>query len=248
MDEAAGLRAIKLRLGNYVEVSRRLANHVALVARDGWATARRYCEYGFQFGCCEVNNLRHLPWVLPKPSICPGGGGRVANTVGEASGGSGSPALETTGNGNTSMSILTDLLSGKITFSTAETEIGAWFSKLTASNSAVSQATSTLMTDLKQAASDAITVGESAIGPIITDGATALETLLENLFAKATGGLSIVANPLINSGIDTIANTLKNAIDAWATAKKASLVPAPATPAAPVSLAEVDNDLSLNAG
>lgn len=133
------------------------------------------------------------------------------------------------------MSILTDLLKGKITFGTAASEAEAWAAKLV-TNGATSAGAAQVVSDVKQAASDAVTVGESAIGPLITDAATSIETVLETFLAKATGGVSIVANPLINAGIDTAESTLINIISTWAASTKASLTtPSSSTVLPPLS-------------
>jgi hypothetical protein len=125
------------------------------------------------------------------------------------------------------LSILSDLIEGKITFSTAASDIVQWAEKLISNDPAVTNAAASLVTDAKQAASDAITIGESALGPVILPASKALETALETALASATKGLSVGFNPLISSGIDTIANALQSQIATWALEAKASLATAP---------------------
>lgn len=125
------------------------------------------------------------------------------------------------------MSILSDWMGHKISFSTAADEAGQWVAKLVDGNQLATAAGGALLSDLKRAASDAITVGDSVLGPIILNSAKVVEVELEAMLAKATGGVSVIANPLINAGIDTMALSLKNVIDVWATQAKAQLVPTP---------------------
>lgn len=125
------------------------------------------------------------------------------------------------------MSYFSDLLKGRITFGTFVTESEQYVVKLVDGNALTTAVAGVVLSDAKQAASDAITAGQGALGPFLTDGALALEAALEAFLAKATGGLSVVANPLINAGIDTAAGVFKAAIDAWAVKTKASLASTP---------------------
>lgn len=129
------------------------------------------------------------------------------------------------------MSILTDLINKKITFSQAVTEVEAWATHLTANDPVATAAVGALVSTAKQAASDAVTIGDGALGTIIATGAVAVETAVETALSSATKGLSTGFNPIISAGIDTIANALKAEIDSAALKAKANLA-ASTTPAA----------------
>lgn len=127
------------------------------------------------------------------------------------------------------MSFLSDLLNKRITATQfVQESIGYIGTALTSPNGAASYIAADALNSAKASASNAVTVVDTEMGPLLAAGATELETFLEAQLAKYTGGLSVVANPLINAGIDTAANTLKNVIDAWALKTKAGLVPAAA--------------------
>lgn len=121
------------------------------------------------------------------------------------------------------MSILTDLIAGKITFSQAETEVEQWAGQIIGSDSTLTNATASVVTDVKQAASDAITIGDTALAPLITVASTTVATALETALASATKGLSVGFNPLISAGIDTIAGALQAEITTWSLQAKAAL-------------------------
>lgn len=121
------------------------------------------------------------------------------------------------------MSILSDLISKKITFDQAVQEIEVWATNLTANDPTTTAVVGSLVTDAKQAASDAITIGDSALGGIIGPASIAVETAMEAALSSATHGVSNVFNPLISAGIDTIANALKAEIDAVALKAKGDL-------------------------
>lgn len=121
------------------------------------------------------------------------------------------------------MSILSDLMGGKITFSQAETEVEAWADKLISNDPTLTNATAVVVSDVKQAASDAITIGASALSPVITVAAKTVETALELALSGATKGLSVGFNPLISAGIDTIAGAMVAEITAWSLQAKAEL-------------------------
>jgi hypothetical protein len=121
------------------------------------------------------------------------------------------------------MSIISDLLEKKITFSQAATETVQWGENLINHDPALTADAAAIISSVKQSASDAITVGESALGAIILPAAKQVETALETALSAATHGLSVPFNPMISAGIDTIANTIHGQIDAWALKAKADL-------------------------
>lgn len=122
------------------------------------------------------------------------------------------------------MSILSDAMSGKITFSEAVSEATGWVQHMVAQDPTATAAAGAILSDIKQAASDAISIGEGALGAIITPAALSIEATLDATLSAATHGLSVPFNPIINAGIDTIANALKAEIDAWSAKTKAGLV------------------------
>lgn len=132
------------------------------------------------------------------------------------------------------MSILTKLLHGEITFSEAISEAAGWAQGVVASDPVFTQAAGDALSAIKQAASDAVTIADSALVPHLAPAADAVEAALETALAGATGGLSVPFNPLIDAGIDRIAGIAKNAADAWALQTKARL----AAPAASVAKAK----------
>lgn len=116
------------------------------------------------------------------------------------------------------MSIFSDLLHGKITFSEAVAQTAAWAARLPGA----AQAGADVMGDLKQAASDAVSFADTTAGLLIGDGAVALEALVAGLFVKL-GPIGTTLTPLVDAGIDKTAGILKAAIDAEAAKAKAAL-------------------------
>lgn len=123
------------------------------------------------------------------------------------------------------MSILSDLLNKKITFSQAAAQAAAWASTLIAHDPVLSTTASAVLSDVKQGASNAVEMADTALGAIIGPATLATETALEAALAAATKGASVPFNPLISDGIDRIASAVKAEADAWALRTKASLVP-----------------------
>lgn len=121
------------------------------------------------------------------------------------------------------MSILSDLLHKRITFRQAADEASGWAQTLAAKDPALTQAAGDVLSIIKQGASDAIMLADTALGPHILPAADAVELALEAALAKATGGLSVPFNPIIDSAIDQMAGVVKKAADAWALSAKAKL-------------------------
>ena len=126
------------------------------------------------------------------------------------------------------MSILTDLMAKKITFSQAVTEVESWGANVLKNDPTATAAVGAVTSDLKQAASDAVTIAESDLQPFIAPAAAATSVALEAALAGLTKGVSLPFNPLITAGIDTIANAVNAEVQAWAAQAKASLVATPA--------------------
>jgi len=76
--------------------------------------------------------------------------------------------------------------------------------------------------DIQQVAGGAITLLDADVAPYLASGAKAVEDALDTVLNAAVPG-SAALNPLVNGGIDAIANGLKAALDAQALAWKAKL-------------------------
>ena len=138
------------------------------------------------------------------------------------------------------MSILTQLFKGQITFSQAATQIETWGASIISKDATLKTAVAAVVSDVKQGASNAVDMADSALGQYIQPAAAATEAALEGALSAITKGASLPFNALITDGIDTIANAVKAEADAWALKTKASLtvpaaaaVPAPTPAAAP---------------
>src|ERR1700751_1773370 len=114
------------------------------------------------------------------------------------------------------MSILTDLIEGKITFQTAVQEAGQWAAKLVAADPILTTAAGNVLSDVKQAASNAVVLADSAIGASILPASKALEVALDAALNSITKGASIPFNGFVNDGIDQMAAAIKAEADAWA--------------------------------
>jgi hypothetical protein len=132
------------------------------------------------------------------------------------------------------MSILTDLLAKKITFSQAAAEVVQWGEKLIAKDPNVTNAVGVIVSDGKQAASNAVALAGTALGNLIAPAASVVESTTNALIVQAVGPLAASElTPAADNAIETIASFLKSEIDAAVTAAKAAL----ATPAAPAASA-----------
>ncbi len=124
------------------------------------------------------------------------------------------------------MSIISQLAKGAITWGEAETQIETWFGK------AWSGVPSTVQADAKQAASDALGLADTALGPIIAAGALAVEGAATTaLTAAGVGALS----PAADAAISNISNSLKAEVDITIAKWRAELTPGPQVVMAPVA-------------
>ena len=127
------------------------------------------------------------------------------------------------------MSILSQLFSGKITFSQAITEGQQWFDAILAkSPAAVQSDVAQGLSDFKQAASNAVALADTALGPILAVGTTAVEAAANTALTAATGGLAVPLTPIMDSGITQVVNALHAEIDAVAAQVRAKLTGTPA--------------------
>lgn len=121
------------------------------------------------------------------------------------------------------MSIISQLLRGKITWSEAESQIEDWAKKVVDGNPALTALGGEVMVDLKQAASDAITTADTLAGPLLATGADVVAGAF-NVAAKAyLGPFGAAISPAAHDAIMKIRDGLKAAIDAEAMALQASL-------------------------
>lgn len=121
------------------------------------------------------------------------------------------------------MSIVSQLLHGDITFGQAARQAEEWASKVAASDPALTQAAGVLLSAAKQGASDAIALADTALGPLVTTAAKALEVELDAALNAATKGASLPLNAITDTMIDTIARTMVATAHTWALNAKAAL-------------------------
>jgi len=125
-----------------------------------------------------------------------------------------------------SVSILSDLMSKKITFSQAASEFVSWGEKLIGSNAAASAAVAAAVSDAKQAASNAVALADTALGALLMPATIAVEAAANGAITSAIGPVAAGAlTPAVDSAITNIANALKAEIDAAALAVRAKLAP-----------------------
>lgn len=130
------------------------------------------------------------------------------------------------------MSILNDLLKKRITFGQAATQIEAWGAQVVhnlLSDPTVVATTGAVLSDLKQAASDALSLGDSLAGPIIAAEAQAIEAAADAVFKAYFGQLAPFASKATHDSVDRIAAGLTALIHVKVLEYKASM------PAAPVA-------------
>ena len=127
------------------------------------------------------------------------------------------------------MSILSDALYKKITFDQAWAEASAWFSTLLSKAPlAVQGDVAAGVTAFKQAASDAITLADTSLGPILGIGVTAVEAAVQTALTAAVGPVASAAlTPAIDTGITSVTNALHAEIDAVAARFRASILNTP---------------------
>lgn len=141
------------------------------------------------------------------------------------------------------MSIVLDLLKGKITWDTAEAEIEGWGAKIVSNfenDPAVVAATGGVVSDLKQAASDALSTADTLAGPII---AAAAETMSAAITAAATaylGPFGANASAAAHDAIQKIGDGVKAEVDAVIAQLQSQLKAPP-----PVPLSQAPNVLAV---
>ena len=121
------------------------------------------------------------------------------------------------------MSDLTDLAEGKITFGQFVAKATAWTQALIAHDPALTQASAAVLSDVKQAASDAVGMADTYVGAAIMPAAAGVEVALDAALATLTKGASIPFNGFVNDGIDKMAAAVKSEADTWALKAKAEI-------------------------
>lgn len=125
-----------------------------------------------------------------------------------------------------SMSILSDLMNKKITFSTAAAEAGQWVAQVFTGSDVAKQTGAVVLSDLKQAASNAVALAGGELAQVIMPSAAAVEAATNQALLSALGPLGAGAlSPGIDHAIETVASALKAEIDAAVLAAKAKLAP-----------------------
>lgn len=131
------------------------------------------------------------------------------------------------------MSILSDLLEHKITFSQAVTKAEAWWGNLlTHAPPAVQSGVAQAESDFKQAAGNAVALADTALGPLMATATVAVNTAVNGALTAAMGGAGAPLIPAVDAGIDAVINGLHAEIDAVAAEFRAKLVTPAATPPA----------------
>lgn len=127
------------------------------------------------------------------------------------------------------MSILSQLFAGKITFNQAVAQGEQWFSTLlTKAPTVVQSDVAQGLSDFKQAASNAVALADTALGPIMAIGTTAVEAAATTALTTAFGAPAAMAlTPGIDAGITAVANGLHAEIDAVAAQFRAAIVSTP---------------------
>lgn len=125
------------------------------------------------------------------------------------------------------MSIFSQLFEGKITWSQAESQIESWATKTVESNPALTATAGAVMSDLKQAASDAISTADTLAGPLLATGATVVGGAFTTAVSAYLGPLAPGLNAAGLDAIAKIRDGLKAALDAEAASLIASLAPKP---------------------
>lgn len=125
------------------------------------------------------------------------------------------------------MSILSQLIHRKITFSQAASQAGQWIAKVEGQVSPdAAAALGQTLSDLKQAASNAVMFADSLAGPLIATAAEGVDLAFDTAAKAYLGPFGAVVSPAAHDAIDHLAAALKAQVDASALATKAALQPA----------------------
>lgn len=121
------------------------------------------------------------------------------------------------------MSILTELMHHQITWDQAKAKAEQWAQALSSSDPALATAIGDSLSAVKQGASNAIALADTALNNHFADMTQAVEAAVDAALVKVSGGAALPAVPLVNGVIDQIAASAKAVADAWALEAKAKL-------------------------
>ena len=134
------------------------------------------------------------------------------------------------------MSILSQLFAKKITFGQAVSQGEQWFSTiLSKAPGAVQADVASGLSDFKQAASSAVALADTQLGPILATGTTIVESAANTALTSAIGPAAGLVTPAVDAGITSVMNALHaelDAVEAKFRSDYLSATPAQATPAA----------------
>jgi lysozyme len=145
------------------------------------------------------------------------------------------PVVQTVLEKEIPMSILSQALSGKITWQQAASQAEAWATSWVAKDPTATALAGTTLSIVKQGLSDAISAADTALAANKTNIALATDTALEAELAAVTKGLSLPANAFITEGIDGFVNAAVSAAHAWGLQAKSALGTTVAAPQPPAS-------------
>jgi hypothetical protein len=133
------------------------------------------------------------------------------------------PVVQTVPEKEIPMSILSQALSGKITWQQAASQAETWATQWVAKDPTATALAGTTLSIVKQGLSDAISAADTALAANKTNIAVATDTALEAELAAVTKGLSLPANAFITEGIDGFVNAAVSAAHAWGLQAKSAL-------------------------
>lgn len=147
------------------------------------------------------------------------------------------------------MSIVNDLIKGRITFSQVATQIAQWADKVFASNGTATQFESATVSALKQGASNLVALADSELASHYDVMLASVTSAADVALAKVTGGLAIPAVPLMNQTIKDLAAAGKHALDVWALQSQAALNPPTTQPPLGMTVsAQLSGGIAKNGG
>jgi hypothetical protein len=127
------------------------------------------------------------------------------------------------------MSILSEVIHGKISPQEGVAEGLKWAEALISHSPDLTASVNASVTDLKHAASNALDLAETDIGAAVTNIVPGLETALDAELAKLTGSATVPFNKFINDGADRLVAAVHAELDAFILKWKASLATPPAS-------------------
>lgn len=121
-------------------------------------------------------------------------------------------------------SIITQIWGGIVRdFTAAETWIDNAVAAVEKALPGAASTINSIGSDIKQAASDAIGMADSALVAIAPVATKAVETAADAALATYTGGLALPLTPLTNDGIEKVEALIVSTANAWSLKAKAAL-------------------------